>query len=109
MKLADLQEETIWRGIIDGESYDAILINETLRIAPSGGRGGIIKQSLRKGAAAITANPGLAALGAGLSLVGATMFGAMAADLSEYPAPFIKDGVFDAVLVVGTGGSDPDI
>src|SRR3989338_2067887 len=48
------------------------------------------------------------ALGAGLSLVGATMFGAMAAaDLNSYPSPFIKDGVFDGILVVGTGGTDP--
>jgi len=49
----------------------------------------------------------VAALGIGLSFVGATMFGAMAADLSSYPSPFIKNGVFDGVLVVGTGGSDP--
>lgn len=49
----------------------------------------------------------VAALGAGLSFVGATMFGAMAADLSDYPSPFIKNGVFDGILVVGTGGTDP--
>ncbi|MFH1317003.1 MAG: hypothetical protein ABII01_05785 [Candidatus Woesearchaeota archaeon] len=49
----------------------------------------------------------VAALGAGLSLVGATMFGAMAADLNQYPVPFIQDGVFNGILVVGTGGTDP--
>ena len=74
MKLADLLEETIWRGTIDGESYDAILINETIRIAPSGGRGGIIKQSLLKGAAALKANPGLAALGAGMAIASYTAY-----------------------------------
>ena len=32
------------------------------------------------------------ALGVGTSMMGATLLGGMAADLSEYPAPFIKDG-----------------
>ena len=43
-------------------------------------------------------------------MVGATMFGAMAADLSEYPNPlFIKDGVFDAILVVGDNAAASDV
>ena len=31
------------------------------------------------------------ALGTGATMVGATIMGAMAADLSSYPSPFIKD------------------
>ena len=50
----------------------------------------------------------IAAVGIGATMLGATMFGAMgAADLSNYPSPFIQDGKFDGILVVGTGGSDP--
>ncbi len=49
----------------------------------------------------------IVALGTGLTMLGATMFGAMAAELSEYPSPFIKDGKFNGILVVGTGGADP--
>ncbi|MBN2457990.1 hypothetical protein JXB31_02565 [Candidatus Woesearchaeota archaeon] len=38
----------------------------------------------------------------GATLMGATMMGgAMAADLSEYPNMFIKDGQFDGILVIG--------
>src|SRR3989338_5054501 len=50
------------------------------------------------------------ALAAGASMVGATLFGASAAaDLANYPNPFIKDGVFDAVLVVGDKAAAPDV
>ena len=49
----------------------------------------------------------IAALGIGVTMLGATMFGAMAAELSDYPSPFVKDGKFNGLLVVGTGGSDP--
>ena len=42
------------------------------------------------------------ALGTGATMVGATILGAMAAaDLSNYPAPFVEDGAFNALLVVG--------
>ncbi len=41
------------------------------------------------------------ALGAGATMLGATMLGAMAADLGEYPSPFVKNGMFDGSLVVG--------
>ncbi len=45
----------------------------------------------------------IVALGTGATMVGATVLGAMAAaDLSQYPAPFISDGKFDAVIVLGS-------
>ena len=47
----------------------------------------------------------IAALGAGISMVGATIMGAMAANLSEYPAPFVQNGVFDGLIVVGDGAA----
>lgn len=51
----------------------------------------------------------IVALGAGVSMMGATLFGAMAADLSEYPAPFVKGGVFDALIVVGESAATNDV
>ncbi len=53
----------------------------------------------------------LVALGAGASMVGATIFGAMAAtyDLSMYPAPFVKDGAFNAMIVVGEAAATNDV
>ncbi len=54
------------------------------------------------------------ALGTGAAMVGSTIMGAMAADLSSYPAPFIsKDAsgkpVFDAWLIVGDTAAPADI
>jgi hypothetical protein len=54
------------------------------------------------------------ALGTGATMVGATIMGAMAANLNDYPAPFIsKDAngrpVFDAWLVVGDNAAPQDI
>lgn len=54
------------------------------------------------------------ALGTGAAMVGSTIMGAMAADLSSYPSPFIsKDAsgkpVFDAWLVVGDKAAPADI
>ena len=43
----------------------------------------------------------IAAITAGASMLGATLLGAAAADLSDYPAPFVTDGKFNAVLVIG--------
>ncbi|MSR86361.1 hypothetical protein EXS74_03115 [Candidatus Woesearchaeota archaeon] len=37
----------------------------------------------------------VAAIGTGVAMVGATLTGAMALDLSEYPSPFVMDGVYD--------------
>ncbi len=43
----------------------------------------------------------IAAIGAGVTMLGATLMGAMAVDLSDYPNMFIKDGHFNGLLVVG--------
>jgi hypothetical protein len=51
------------------------------------------------------------ALGIGVSMVGATITGAVAADLTNYPAPFIKikDGKFNGILVVGDRAAAEDV
>lgn len=51
----------------------------------------------------------IVALGTGASMVGATIFGAMAADLSQYPSQYIKDGKFTGVLVVGDKAAAADV
>jgi hypothetical protein len=52
----------------------------------------------------------IAALGTGVTLLGATMFGAAAADLSDYPSPlFVKNGTFDGVIVVGNAAASSDV
>ncbi len=51
----------------------------------------------------------IAALGAGVSMLGATIMGAMAADLSAYPGQFIKDGKFTGVIVVGDNAAASDV
>jgi hypothetical protein len=43
----------------------------------------------------------IAALGVGGLMVGATLMGAMAQDLSDYPSMFIEDGEFNGYFVVG--------
>ena len=41
----------------------------------------------------------IVALGTGVTMVGATILGAMAAaDLSSYPAPFVEDGAFNGLI-----------
>jgi hypothetical protein len=49
------------------------------------------------------------ALGTGATMMGATLFGAMAADLSNYPSPFIKDGKFNGVMVIGDKAAAEDV
>jgi len=49
------------------------------------------------------------ALGAGVTMVGATVMGAMAYDLASYPAPFVKDGAFDGAIVLGSGAAMADM
>ena len=52
----------------------------------------------------------IAALTAGLSMVGATIFGASAASLADYPSPlFIEDGRFNAFIVVGAAAASSDV
>ncbi len=49
------------------------------------------------------------AIAASASFIGATMLGAMAQDLATYPAPFVKDGKFDAFIVVGEKAAAEDV
>ena len=49
------------------------------------------------------------ALSAGISLVGATIAGALAYDLNQYPHPFIKNGVFTGKIVVGEHAEVADV
>ena len=52
----------------------------------------------------------IVALGTGATMVGATLFGAMAAaDLKDYPAPFIKDAKFSGVIAIGDSGMPIDV
>ncbi|MFO8016123.1 MAG: S-layer protein [Candidatus Woesearchaeota archaeon] len=51
----------------------------------------------------------IAALGAGITMVGATILGATAADLSNYPSPFVKDGQFNGLIVVGDQAAAEDV
>ena len=52
----------------------------------------------------------IVALGTGATMLGATLLGAMAADLADYPSPlFIKDGVFDGVIIVGENAAASDV
>ena len=52
----------------------------------------------------------VAAIGTGVAMLGATLTGAMALDLSEYPAPFVTGGTYDTsnVLVVGNSAAASD-
>ncbi|MBI3033888.1 S-layer protein [Candidatus Woesearchaeota archaeon] len=50
------------------------------------------------------------ALGVGAAFIGATVMSATAAaDLSTYPAPFVKDGQFNAIIVVGKNAKADDV
>ncbi len=51
----------------------------------------------------------IVALTAGTTLLGTTLLGAMAADLASYPSPFIADGVFDGLIVIGEAAATGDV
>ena len=51
----------------------------------------------------------VAALSTGAAMLGASVLGAVAYDLSNYPEPFIKNGQFNGVLVVGSSAKPSDI
>ena len=52
----------------------------------------------------------LVAIGTGAVMMGATIVGAMAAaDLSNYPSPFIQKGQFDGLIVVGENAASSDV
>jgi len=57
-----------------------------------------------------TAVKRIAAVTATSVMMGATMFGAVAAaDLSDYPAPFVKDGKWVGLIVVGANAAPADV
>jgi len=51
----------------------------------------------------------IVALTAGTTLLGTTLLGAMAADLAVYPSPFVADGVFDGLIVIGEKAATGDV
>ena len=51
----------------------------------------------------------IVALATGTTLLGATLLAASAADLADYPSPFVKDGVFDGLVVVGEKAAVADV
>ncbi|MBI4737980.1 S-layer protein [Candidatus Woesearchaeota archaeon] len=53
----------------------------------------------------------IAALGVGATMMGATLLGATAAlyDLGKYPEPWVKNGKFNGLLVVGDDAAPADI
>lgn len=52
----------------------------------------------------------IVALGTGATMVGATLMGAMAvSSLSEYPAPYVTNGIFAGKLVVGDNAAPADV
>src|SRR3989344_5839468 len=57
-----------------------------------------------------TAVKRIAAVTATSVMMGATMFGAVAAaDLSDYPAPFVKDGKWVGLIIVGANAAPADV
>ncbi|MBI2667156.1 hypothetical protein HYX17_00110 [Candidatus Woesearchaeota archaeon] len=52
----------------------------------------------------------VAAISTGVAMMGATMTGALALDLAEYPAPFVTDGTYSSsnALIVGAGAAASD-
>lgn len=52
----------------------------------------------------------IVALGAGLTMIGATIMGASALSLADYPAPFVNDdGLFTGKIVVGAAAATSDV
>lgn len=51
----------------------------------------------------------VAALAAGTSMVAATIMGATATGLEDYPAPFVQNGVFNGKLVIGESAAVQDV
>jgi len=51
----------------------------------------------------------IVALATGATMLGATIMGAMAADLANYPAPFVTGCDFDGAIVVGDDAASSDV
>jgi len=50
----------------------------------------------------------LTAVATGVTMMGATMAGALAADLSDYPDLFVSEGTFDGLIVLGENAATVD-
>ena len=51
----------------------------------------------------------IVALAAGTTILGTTLMAASAANLANYPSPFVKNGVFDGLIVVGEKAATADV
>ncbi len=51
----------------------------------------------------------IVALGTGAAMMGATITGAMAANLSDYPSPFIKSGALNSLILIGDSAKTSDV
>ncbi len=51
----------------------------------------------------------IVALGSGLTMIGATIMGASALSLDDYPSPFVNNGVFDGKIVIGANANPADV
>jgi hypothetical protein len=51
----------------------------------------------------------IVALAGGSLMLGATLMGAMAQDLSDYPSQFMTDGLFNGYIVVGANAATQDV
>jgi len=51
----------------------------------------------------------IVALGTGLTMIGATIMGATALNLGDYPAPFVQNGAFNGKIVIGAGANPADV
>ena len=58
-----------------------------------------VKKAIRK----------VVAVAAGATMMGATLFSALAADLNMYPEPFVKNGEFNGFIVVGDNAAAEDV
>lgn len=51
----------------------------------------------------------IVAVGMGTTILASSVFAAVATDLSDYPSPFVKDGVFNGEIVVGEKAQVADV
>ncbi|MBU1030994.1 MAG: hypothetical protein KKB65_07205 [Nanoarchaeota archaeon] len=58
-----------------------------------------VKKAIRK----------IVALGTGAIMIGATIMGATAYSLADYPAPFVTNGAFSGKIVIGAAASTADV
>jgi hypothetical protein len=58
-----------------------------------------VKKAIRK----------IVALGTGAAMIGATIMGASAYTLADYPSPFVQNGAFSGKIVIGASASTADV